>query len=117
MSSPLASYYIHQPEPNGSALLALRQIILNYDPAIKEVWKFKTPFFTFNDKNLCYFNVEKKTNRPYIGVIIAHKINHPALHKGDRKQIEVLYIDPLQDIPVALIYEILSLLKPYYLLN
>lgn len=91
MLSNLEFYYSDQTEPNGEALLALRQILLNFDSRMAESWKFSTPFFSIN------------------------KINHPTLIKGNRKQVKVLYIDPQKDIPIETVHEILTLLMPYYL--
>ena len=39
------NFYINKQEPAKSCLLALREIILNYDTRITEAWYYRTPFF------------------------------------------------------------------------
>ncbi|MEO0334019.1 MAG: DUF1801 domain-containing protein, partial [Bacteroidota bacterium] len=65
----LDKYYENQPEPNRSCLLTLRKILLSYAPQIRETWKYRTPFFVYDEKMLCYLSVDRSTRTPYIGMV------------------------------------------------
>jgi Domain of unknown function (DU1801) len=100
-------FYLQKEEPVRSCLQALRTIILQYHTEIKEAWKYKTAFFCYRGKNICYLWIDKKTKHPYIGIIDGYKIEHTALETGNRIQFKIMRIDPCQDLPVDTIYEIL----------
>ena len=57
----LDEYYEKQTEPNRSFLLALRGTTLSYHPQISEIWKYRTPFFYYGKKMLCYLSVDRRT--------------------------------------------------------
>lgn len=109
MNEALTSFYFQKPEPQQSCLLALRDIILNYHKSIEETLNYGMPLFVYNGKRLCYLWVDKKTLRPYILMVDGDKINHPMLEKGSRNRMKVLIINPNEDIPVPLIYEIFDM--------
>lgn len=90
-----------------SALMALRDIILGLDAGIQSAWKYSSPFFVYQGKNLCYLWYDKQTRHPYIGIIDGHRIEHPVLLKGDRKQIKILAVNPKEDFPIDAIQEVL----------
>lgn len=102
------NFYLNQPEPNKSCLLALRDLILNYDNAISTTVKYGMPCFTYHNKAVCYLWKDKKTDEPYVLFVEGQKLNHPELQQGDRKRMKVLSIAPNQDIPKATLYEILK---------
>ncbi|MEM8967896.1 MAG: DUF1801 domain-containing protein [Bacteroidota bacterium] len=104
----LDEYYENQPEPNRSCLLTLREIILNHNSQILEVWKYQTPFFLFNGKMLCYLSVDRRTQQPYIGIVEGRYLDHPALTSGGRKRIKILSVDPEADIQVIIVRQILK---------
>lgn len=114
MQSELEEYYLNQPEPIKSCFLALREIILAFDPLIKDAWKYRMPFFVYKGKMFCYLWTDKKTGQPYVGVVQGKKIEHPRLVQGSRARMKVFYIDPLEDIPVEELYEVLSLNLAFY---
>ena len=99
MQDQLTHFYLDKEEPLRGTLLALHDYILAFDAEIRAAWKWNTPFFTYLGKNLCYLWMDKKTGFPYIGFIDGHKIEHPMLLSGDRKQIKVLLIHPEEDFP------------------
>ena len=107
MEDQLIQFYLDQKEPLRSALLTLRDIILGIDPGIKSAWKYSSPFFVYEGKNLCYLWYNKQSMHPYIGIIDGHQIDHPALLQGERKQIKILSIDPAEDFPMDTIQVIL----------
>ncbi len=103
----LDNFYLTQPEPNRSCFLALRDIIRTIHPGISEEWKYKLPFFYLHNRMFCYLWQDKKTSNPYIGFTDGHLMDHPALKQGDRKRMKVLSINPLQDIPLEELNEVL----------
>ncbi|MEL6972440.1 MAG: DUF1801 domain-containing protein [Bacteroidota bacterium] len=107
MQNELTHFYLDQEEPLKSALLALRDIILAIDPGIQSTWKYSSPFFVYQGKNLCYLWYNKQTQHPYIGIIDGHRIEHPILQRGDRKQIKILSVNPEEDFPIDAIQEVL----------
>lgn len=114
MLSLINQYYDHLPEPDKGCLLALRQIVLNFHPEIKECWKYQMPFYYMKGKMFCYFWKDKKSKKPYLGIVKGHLIEHPALEKGSRKKMKVLPINPLEDLPKELILDILQKAATFY---
>ncbi len=97
---PIELYYLEQPEPERSCLLALRNIILSVGPDIKEEWKYKLPFFCYKGKMFCYFWKHKKLKQPYIGIIEGHRFDYPFLLKEKRSRIKIMLINPNEDLPI-----------------
>ncbi|MEQ8240397.1 MAG: DUF1801 domain-containing protein [Cyclobacteriaceae bacterium] len=106
--SPLDEYFETKQEPMKSFLLALKDVILRYDSAMMISWKWRTPFFSFGEKMICYFSIQNKTKRPYLGFGFGSELHHPALLSEGRKMIKVLYFDENEDVDVDLVYEILD---------
>ena len=104
----LDQYYLNLPEPNKSCLLALRDIILTQDENLVPAWKWNTPFFYYKGQMLFYLWIDKKLKVPYIGITNGRQIEHPALAKGKRTRIKLLFIDPEQDLPIDLIKNLLQ---------
>ena len=107
----LDAFFLRQEEPTKSCLQALRSIILQFDDAITEAWKYRLPFYLYRGKTFCYLWMGKQNKHPYIGIIDGRLIDHPALYQGDRKRIKIFPIHPEEDIPVEAIYEVLSLAR------
>ncbi|MEQ1733209.1 MAG: DUF1801 domain-containing protein [Bacteroidia bacterium] len=94
------NFYLQQPEPMQSCLLALRKIILAQNPAITEEWKYKLPCFCINGKMLCYLWIHKKYKQPYVGIVKGNELNYPELLIENRKQIKIMLFNPNQDLPL-----------------
>src|SRR5262245_49011799 len=99
MLNELDNFYFFLPEPDQSALLYLRNTILKHSGHITEHFKFKTPFFYYKGKWFCYFGIEKKTNRIYIGFLKGSEMKNKHLIAGNRTVVKILYIDKEKDIP------------------
>lgn len=108
------NFYIEKDEPAKSCLLALREIILEYDGEISEAWKYGMPFFLYKRKMFCYIWTDKKSGKPYVGIVEGGNIDHPKLQKGKRARMKIFPIDPWEDMPVKSIYAVLSLAKRFY---
>ena len=113
-SSAINQFFLGQEEPQRACFMALRQIILNWNPLISEEWKYKLPFYYYNGKPFCYLWKDKKTSNPYIGMVRASGIDHPNLDQGNRKRMKVYQVNPNKDIEVTDIYEIFEKLKLKY---
>jgi len=114
MLRELDTYYISQEEPTKGCLLALRQHILAFDPAMTETWTHRVPMFRYHGKLFCYLWTDKKTYVPYIGIYKGIEIEHPELILGNRKKMKIMYIDPEKDLPIKTLDVILNKAKDLY---
>jgi hypothetical protein len=108
MSREIDLYFLQQPEPVKSYLLALREYILNCDIHITETWKYRMPVYCYNGKMCCYLWVHKKYHQPYIGIVEGSKIDHPGLIQEKRARMKIMLFDPAKDIPVKTVRSILK---------
>ncbi|WP_299456734.1 DUF1801 domain-containing protein [uncultured Microscilla sp.] len=114
MLNDLENFYLNQPEPNKSCLLALRELILSLDENMADAWKYRMPFFYYKNKMFCYFWIDKQTKEPYIGIAKGSEFTHPLLEQGGRSRIKILRIQPNQDLPVDDIQVILRKAMTFY---
>ena len=114
MLRELDHFYLDKSEPNKGCLLALRDIILNYNSAFQPVWKYRLPCFMYQNRIFCYLWIDKKTTHPYIAIGKGVEIEHPDLIQGNRTWVKLLMIDPEQDIPVATIHKIFDMAMALY---
>ena len=108
MLKPVDNYFLQQPEPEKSCLLALRTLLLSVDKDITEAWKYGMPFYCYHGKMFCYLWTHKKLGQPYLGIVEGGKIDHPLLLKEKRARMKIMLVDPAKDIPVATINSILK---------
>ena len=101
-------YYLQQDEPVKSCLSALRQIILDRNPDITEAWKYRMPFFCYKGRMFCYLWIDTKTNFPYLGVVEGKRIDHPGLVQDDRSRMKIMTFNPVEDLPLETIQNILD---------
>ena len=102
------SYYLSKDEPSKSCLLALRSIILAHDPKITETVKYGMPCFCFGKKIFCYLWTDKKTDDPYILMAEGNRLSHPQLETGTRSRMKIFRVDPIKDLPLKTIGDILK---------
>lgn len=108
MPHDLSAFYLSQPEPNKSCLLALRDIILSQDPSVSETIKYGMPCFCYRKKAFCYLWTDKKTKQPYILLVEGKHFHDPELEAGDRSRMKILRIEPTGDLPLPKIRGILT---------
>ncbi len=101
------NFYLQQPEPAKSCLLALKTIILSQDKDISESWKYGMPFFCYKGKMFCYLWVHKQHKQPYIGIVEGRRFDHPDLIIEKRSRMKIMLFDPGKDLPVKTINSIL----------
>ncbi len=89
-------------------MLALRSMLLRFDPNITEQWKYGMPFYCYNNKMFCYLWIHKKYKQPYIGIVEGNKIDHPLLIQEKRARMKILLLDPTKDVPVKVVSAILK---------
>lgn len=94
--------------------MALRDLILKFNPLITEHWKYKLPFYYYKGKPFCYLWKDKISNHPYIGIVKGKLIDHPALDQDNRKKMKVFMIDPNEDLPIEEIYAVLNEAIKFY---
>ena len=102
-------FFWEKPEPVKSCLSALRHYILAFDPEITEVWRYSMPFYLIREKRICYIWTEKKTGRPYLGIVDGKLLDHPQLLAEKRSRMKIFLIEPAEDLPVDVLGEILQL--------
>jgi Domain of unknown function (DU1801) len=107
MTREIDNYFLQQPEPIKSYLLALREYILAFDSNITEAWRYRMPFYCYNGKRFCYLWVHKKYKQPYLGLVNGKRIDHPKLIAEKRARMMILLFDPEANIPLRTIRSIL----------
>jgi hypothetical protein len=107
MTDEYDSFYLNQPEPNRSCLLALRNVILKQDSDVAETRKYGMPCFCYRKKMFCYLWTDKKTNEPYILMVEGKHLHHPMLETGERARMKIFRVNPNADLPIAIVESIL----------
>lgn len=95
-------------------MLALRSLILRFDPDITEQWKYGMPFYYYNNKMFCYLWIHKKYKQPYIGIVEGNRIDHPLLIQEKRARMKIMLLDPEKDVPVKVVSRILKQARESY---
>lgn len=108
MKEKYDDYFTSKEEPLQSCLLALRHIILETDTAISEDLKWNIPCFSYKHKMLCFLNIEKRSNIPYILFVNGDEMDHPQLEQGERKQMKIFRVSPSEDIPIGSIQKLMN---------
>lgn len=114
MLRDIDAWYENQQEPTKGCLLALRALLRHYNPHITEAWKYRMPFFCYDGKMCCYLWTEKKTGRPYLGIVEGKNIHHPLLQPGDRARMSILLLEPEADLPMDTLHDILDKMLRWY---
>ena len=92
MIHQLEEFYLNREPKLKECLLLIRDVILSSDEHVTEHWKYKTAYFHFNGKGLCYLHFDKKSGIPYVGFIRGNMLNHHMLLGEGRKVVKVLPI-------------------------
>ena len=110
----MIDFYLKKEEPLRSCLLAMRDLIIEFDSSISETRKYGMPCFIYNGKAFCYLWIDKKTFEPYYLIVDGNKLDHPELESGDRARMKIFRVSPDKDLPVATIFEIFEATKALY---
>lgn len=101
-------FFLQQPEPNKSCLLALKAIVLHQHPEMTTAWKYGMPFFYFKGQMFCYLWVHKKTGQPYLGFVEGKHLHHPLLIQEKRARMKIMLFDAEADLPLETITSLLQ---------
>lgn len=115
MLRPIDDFFLQKEEPLRSCLQFLRELILQQDKGMTEAWKYKLPFYCYNEKMFCYLWIHKKYQQPYIGFMDGTKMTHPDLLIENRSRIKILLIDPNKDIPIKKINAIIKMALRFHI--
>ena len=102
------NFYLDKQEPYKSCLLAMRDIVLGYDSDITETQKYGMPCFCYKGKMFCYLWIDKKSNEPYFLMVEGKHLHHPKLETGTRSRMNILRVDPNEDLPISIIQLIMK---------
>jgi len=102
------NFFLEHPEPVKAVLLALRDIIMQQDVAITSVFKYGMPFFCYKGKMFCYLWIQKKSGKPYLGIVEGNRIEHPDLIMEKRSRMKIMLFDPFEDLPLHTIQLLLQ---------
>ncbi len=108
MLSELDKFYLQQEEPMRGCLLAMKALILKHNNEITNVWKYRLPFFCYQDKMLCYIWFHKKFKKPYLGFYNGFLIDDEELLTEKRSRIKIFLFDENEDLPIEKINRILT---------
>ncbi len=106
MQATLEAYYLRQPEPFQSCLLALRDILLKADARISHERKFQIPFFCYEGKKLAYLWLNRK--KLMLGFVEDRSIQAIIPGIKNKDKYESIQIDPLADLPIDMILDKLN---------
>jgi hypothetical protein len=98
--NPTEHYILKQEEPYQSIMLYLRSVLKKTLPEIDERFSYRIPFYHYNKKPLCYFNVLKGTAYVDIGFMqgVFLEKDFPELIDGrNRKQVRSIQIESLEN--------------------
>lgn len=102
------TFYLNQPEPQRSCLVAMRDMLLAKNPYITETVKYGMPCFCYQGKVFCYLWLDKKSKEPYFLMVEGKHLTHPNLEAGKRARMKILRVDPKANLPIKTIHEILD---------
>jgi hypothetical protein len=105
-ATTLESYYLSKPEPYQSCLLALKDVIMRYNPGICHERKFQIPFFTYKGKKLGYLWLNGK--KLMLGFCMDKSLIRFAPGEKVKDKYESIRIDPNADLPMEFILEKLA---------
>ena len=98
---PAEQYIFNQKEPFQSIMLYVRSVILRTLPNVEEKYNYGIPFYHYNKKPFCYFNILRGTNFVDIAFIKGAllKEQFPLLKDyNNRKYVRSLQYENLESI-------------------
>jgi hypothetical protein len=107
------NYYLTLPEPEQSALLFLRNYLIN-EIGLQEKRKFNTPFYYYNGKWFCFIDYNPKKRSTHISFVKGNQVVHPKLLSEGRKQMKIYKILPEKNINTKELARICEELKKEY---
>ena len=115
--NPAEQYIFNQKEPFQSIMLYVRNVILRTLPNVEEKYNYGIPFYHYNKKPFCYFNILKRTNFVDIAFVKGAllKEQFPLLKDyNNRKYVRSLQYENLESIDES---QLIAILKEAALLS
>jgi len=108
--NPAENYILNQPEPYRSILLHLQVIIEQALPEADLKFKWKVPFYYFDNIPCCYLNVPKHKDFVNVGFWNAAHLTVHLEHMtiAGRKMMRSLRYKTLEEIDVKILVEVLQ---------
>jgi hypothetical protein len=110
----LDDFFLKNDEATNACFMALKDIILKFDPEISFSWKYGMPFFSFRNsqnsasKMFCYLWTNKKNkNQPYLGLVEGKYFDEPYLLQEKRSRMKIMLFNQNEDLPIEKINLIL----------
>lgn len=66
------------------------------------------PFYAHRGLRFCYLWTERKSGKPYLGVVDGFRMDHPALVAEKRARMKIMFIEPQEDLPLQDLNEVLK---------
>ncbi len=115
--NPAEQYIFNQREPFQSVMLYVRSVILRTLPNVEEKYNYGIPFYHYNKKPFCYFNILKSTNFVDIafvkGALLKEQFPDLKDH-NNRKYVRSLQYENLESIDEG---QLIAVLKEAALLS
>ncbi|MGB0524966.1 MAG: DUF1801 domain-containing protein [Flammeovirgaceae bacterium] len=108
MLRDIDQYYLNKEEPTKSCLIAVREFILSHHADMSEAWRYRMPFFLYQNKRICYLWTDKKSKEPYLGIVDGNQLEHPLLEQGNRSRMKIFRINPSEDLPLETLDTLLN---------
>lgn len=109
--SPVEQHILNQEEPYQEIMLYVRSVIFKTLPHIKEKYKYKVPYYEYNNKPMLYLNILKGRN--YVDVafvqgVLLEKKHVQLKNNNNRKQVRSLQVKKLEDFDEFQFVELLK---------
>ena len=115
MNTQPEDYYLKYLEPYQASLLALKHIIMSVDEKIMHERKFQLPFFSYKRKKLAFLWMNRK--KLILGFITDKSVLPEMDGTKLKDQLEMLQIDPNEDLPRDIIEAKIRKLIAMYVAN
>lgn len=114
--NPVDNYILNQPEGHKLIMLYMRSVLKKIVPEIEEKFSYRIPFYYYNNKPFCYFNVLKGTQYVDIGFMdgALFEQDFPELKNGrKRKRVRSLQVYNLEGFDEKIFVELLKRMTLY----
>ena len=101
--SPLEGYYLNLPDGHREALVALRDWLRAHELSFTETYKWSTPVFDVDGRQILYLYHNRKKRHSYVAFAAGKHLEHPLLESAGQKVMRFITLDPEADLPMEAI--------------
>ena len=105
--SPLEGYYLNLPDGHRELLIALRAWLHAHELPFTETYKWSTPVFDVDGRQVLYLYHNRKKRHSYIAFAAGKHLRHHLLRSDGQKVMRYITLDPSGDLPVDAIEDCL----------